>query len=120
MPKPPLAALAALALVAVPAAVAATKPPPLLRGTVGPGPSITLKNAAGKRVTVLKAGRYRIRVNDRSSSHNFRLRGPGLNRQITGISYRGTRTVTLRLAKGRFTFVCDPHRSFMRGSFRVR
>jgi hypothetical protein len=114
-----LAAAAALALLAGPAD-AARKPPPLLKGVVGPDFRITLKTAAGKKVTALKAGRYRVRVTDRSAAHNFRLRGPRVNRQITGVGYRGTKTVTVRLKKGRYTFVCDPHTFDMRGSFRVR
>ncbi|MFL5757645.1 MAG: plastocyanin/azurin family copper-binding protein [Chloroflexota bacterium] len=31
----------------------------------------------------------------------------------------GERLWTLRLRPGRYTFVCDPHSSQMRGSFRV-
>ncbi len=113
-----LAAAAALALLAAPADAA--RRIPLLKGTVGPSATISLKTAAGKRVTVVRAGRYRIRVTDRARDHNFRLRGRGVNREITGVAFRGTRTVTLRLKRGRYTFVCDPHAFDMRGGFRVR
>ena len=91
-----------------------------LTGTVGPGSTITLKTAAGKRVTSLKSGVYRIVIRDRADDHNFHLRGPGLNRQLTGVSFVGTKTVTVRLKAGRYTFVCDPHSDEMHGGFRVR
>jgi plastocyanin len=112
-----LAAAGALGLVAVPAVSAA--PAPLLNGSVGPGFTINLKTAAGKAVTALKPGSYRIRVVDRSSSHDFHLRGPGVNKVITGVAFRGTKTVTVRLKKGRYTYVCDPHATEMRKTFRV-
>jgi plastocyanin len=111
-----LAAGAAVALLSVPAAPAAT----VLKGTTGPGFTITLKTAAGKTVKTLKPGRYTIRVRDRSSMHDFRLTGPGLNKRITGVAFTGTKSVTLRLKKGRYTYVCTPHADSMRGSFRVR
>lgn len=91
-----------------------------LNGAVGPGFTISLRSAAGARVSSLGAGRYRIVVRDRSSMHNFHLRGPGVNRR-TGIAFRGTATWTVRLrAGGRYRFWCDPHATQMRGSFRVR
>ncbi|MDQ3822465.1 MAG: hypothetical protein M3321_04400 [Actinomycetota bacterium] len=108
--------LAALVAVAVAApAWGATTP---LAGTVGPGFTITLKKS-GAKVTTLRRGSYRITVNDRSDFHNFRLRGPGVNK-ATGVSFVGRRTFTVTLRPGRYTFVCDPHADDMRGSFRVR
>ena len=88
-----------------------------LKGTVGPGFTITLtKN--GKKVKTLKAGRYRITVADRATMHNFVLRGPGLDREITGLNFVGRRSATLTLRKGRYTYVCTPHPT-MKGSFTV-
>jgi hypothetical protein len=60
------------------------------------------------------------RLIDRSSEHNFRLRGP-VSRMITSISATGTKTVTvtLTLKPGRYTYVCDPHADMI-GSFRVK
>ncbi len=108
--------LAALVAVAVAApAWGATTP---LAGTVGPGFTIALKKS-GAKVTTLRRGSYRITVNDRSDFHNFRLRGPGVNR-ATGVSFVGRRTFTVTLRPGRYTFVCDPHADDMRGTFRVR
>ena len=92
---------------------------PKLNGTVGPGFTITLTKA-GKKVTKLKAGvRYRFVVSDRSSAHDFHISGPSVNKVITGVGFTGTKSVVLKLKKGTYTFVCDPHSSFMRGSFKV-
>jgi hypothetical protein len=107
-----LAALAALAVAAP--AWGATTP---LAGTVGPGFTITLKKS-GSKVTTLRRGAYRITVNDRSDFHNFRLRGPGVNR-ATGVVFVGRRSWTVTLRPGRYTFLCDPHSLDMRGTFRV-
>jgi plastocyanin len=107
-----LVALAGLA-VAAPAWGKATP----LAATVGPGFTISVKKA-GARVTTLKRGAYAITVSDRSDFHNFRLRGPGVNR-ATGIAFVGRRTWTVTLRPGRYTFLCDPHSLDMRGSFRV-
>jgi plastocyanin len=111
-----LAALGATALLVAPVASAKT----VLKGTVGPGFTITLKNAAGKRVSTLKAGLYVIKVADKSGIHDFHLKGPGVNKRITTVGFVGTKTFTVRLKKGRYTYVCDPHASSMHGSFRVR
>ena len=108
------ALVAALAVLAVPAANGAT---PTLRGSVGPGFTITLTKA-GKKVTTLKAGTYKIVVADRASIHDFHLRGPGVNKS-TAVAFNGTVTWTLKLRAGRYTYVCDPHASGMKGSFRV-
>jgi plastocyanin len=51
--------------------------------------------------------------------HNFELKGRGLNKQITGILQKGTRTVTVTFRKGRYTYFCEPHEFEMRGTFRV-
>lgn len=91
---------------------------PKLTGTVGPGFTITLKQS-GRAVTTLKAGTYSITVSDRSNIHNFHLRGPGVNKVITGLAFVGTKTIVVKLTKGKYTFVCDPHLATMHGSFRV-
>ena len=95
------------------------KRPPLLVATVGAGATISLRTSRGARVTRLKAGRYRIRVSDRSAKHNFHLVGPGVNKKTT-TRFRGTTTWTVTFRKGaRYRFVCDPHAKQMRGSFRA-
>ena len=109
-------ALASTALVVAASAPAATK---TLSGTVGPGFTISLKYK-GKTVRSLPAGRYRIRVSDRSDFHNFHIRGPGVNRAVTGVAFEGRKSRTFRLRKGTYRYVCDPHSGDMKGSFRVR
>jgi plastocyanin len=108
-------AIALLSVVLIATASAAPKP---VVGTVGPGFTISLK-ANGKKVTTLKPGSYRFTVTDRSSSHDFHLTGPGVSKVITGVGFTGTKSVVVSLKKGTYRYVCDPHSSFMRGSFRV-
>jgi plastocyanin len=88
-------------------------------GTVGPGFTIGLA-MHGKKVTKLKAGTaYRFVIRDRSSIHDFHLSGPGLNRVLTSVQFAGTRSFVLRLRKGNYRFVCDPHSGIMHGRFNV-
>jgi plastocyanin len=92
-----------------------------LRGTVGPGFTITLKKN-GVRVTRLTPGLYRIVVADRSSIHNFKLEkshGGELERRVTTIGFVGTRTMTVRLTAGQWEYYCEPHESSMKGHFTV-
>jgi plastocyanin len=108
-------ALAAIvAAIAVPSAGAATGK---LVGTVGPGFTITLKQA-GKTVTKLKAGTYTITVQDKSNIHDFHLSGPGVNKK-TSVGGLGTTTWKVTLKKGTYKYVCDPHITIMHGSFKV-
>jgi plastocyanin len=37
----------------------------------------------------------------------------------TSVSGKGTKTFTVTLQKGTYKFMCDPHKSFMHGSFKV-
>jgi plastocyanin len=91
---------------------------PTLRATVGPTPTISLRTAKGAAVRRLKAGPYRIAVNDRSGFHNFHLTGPRVNRKTT-VAFVGTRTWQVRVRKGAtYRFVCDAHAATMRGSFK--
>ena len=90
-----------------------------VKGTVGPGFTIGL-TMQGKKVTKLKTGRaYRFVISDRSSIHDFHLSGPGLNRVLTSVEYTGTKSFVLRLKKGSYRFVCDPHSGIMHGRFLV-
>ena len=109
-----LVTLLAAALVVVASASAAT---PTLNAVDGPGFTISLKKS-GKKVTSLKAGKYKIVVKDLSNLHNFHLSGPGLNKK-TGVGAVGTSTWTVTLKKGTYKFVCDPHAAIMKGSFKV-
>jgi len=106
---------AALAATASGSAAVATT----LKGTVGPGFTIALK-LNGKSVTKLKAGRpYRFVISDQANIHDFHLSGPGVDRVITAVDFVGTKSIVLKLKKGSYRFQCDPHSSFMHGSFSV-
>ena len=109
-----LAASLALVAAAPASASGATK----LVATVGPGFTITL-TMNGKKVTALKPGKYTITVRDRATDHNFRLSGPGVNRD-SGVAKTGTTTWTVTLKRGKYVYVCDPHPSSMKGTFTVR
>jgi hypothetical protein len=92
---------------------------PRLSGTTGPGFTITLKRN-GVKVKTLRPGKYTLVVADRSSAHNFRIKGPGLNRAVTSVGFTGTKTVTVTLRVGRYTYQCDPHvLGGMKATFRV-
>jgi hypothetical protein len=91
---------------------------PKLVGTTGPGFDIEVTKA-GKDVKKLKHGTYKIVVRDKSAAHNFHLIGPGLSKK-TAVSFVGTKTWTVKLKKGKYTYQCDVHfASGMKGSFRV-
>ena len=104
-----LVAAVVAALVAALPAVAAT---PIVKGTVGPGFTISI----AKKPT--KAGKIKLVVSDKASNHNFHLTGPGVNVK-TSVGGTGTKTFLVTLKKGTYKFVCDPHASFMKGSFKV-
>ena len=117
MLKTTLFALAAAA-VAVAMVASAQAKSSGLSAEVGPGYSIEVEKA-GKDLKTIKAGTYRIKVEDKASIHNFHLIGPGLNKK-TGISFTGETTWKIRLKPGRYTYQCDPHASQgMKGHFRV-
>src|SRR5688572_3032240 len=89
-----LAALAALVVVSV--AVAADAPP-TLRGTVGPGFTITLRDAQGNAATRVAPGAYELELDDRSEEHNFHFSGPGGVDVRTAIDAVGTQTFRVTL-----------------------
>jgi len=110
------ASVAVFALIALPAQGGTA--PIKLTGTVGPGFTITLTKG-GKAVKTLSPGKYALTIADRSSIHNFELRGPGVNVD-TGVSRKGTKTYAITLRKGTYRYVCEPHAAAMKGSFVVR
>jgi plastocyanin len=112
-----LGAVAAAALAASGSGSAAS--PRTVNGTVGPGFTIGL-TMHGKKVTRLKAGTpYRFVISDRADIHDFHLSGPGFNRVLTSVEFTGTKSFVLRLKKGSYRFVCDPHAGIMHGRFQV-
>jgi plastocyanin len=112
----PLTLVGALALAG--SAGAATPSKTTLVASVGPGFTISLKKG-GVNVKTLKPGAYVIKVSDKSSLHNFHLRGPGVNKATT-VGFVGSKTFRVTLRDGSYRFQCDPHKSQMRGSFTVR
>jgi hypothetical protein len=90
-----------------------------LRGSVGPGFAISLQDGSGAAVTHLDTGTFTLVVDDKSSEHNFHLQGPGGVDVSTDVAGTGTRTFSVTLVNGKYTFVCDPHAGLMTGSFTV-
>jgi hypothetical protein len=115
-----LLVVAALAL-ALPFGAPARSTKTTLKGTVGPGFTISLKTVKGVKVRTLPRGVYVLRVTDKSSIHNFRIVGPGVKKSITTVGFVGTPATptTLTLKKGKYTFFCVPHPVDMRGTFAV-
>ena len=116
MVKAVVLAVVVAALIAVPAYAQSSRV--TLKGEVGPGFSIEV-GKGGKDLKTIKAGRYKIKVEDKGSIHNFHLFGPGLNKR-TSIPFTGETTWTIRLKPGKYTYQCDAHASEgMKGSFKV-
>ena len=114
------AGAALIAVVAVPAFAAPSQTAKeKLTGTVGPGFTISLKHE-GEAVKKLDPGTYTLTVQDKASIHDFHLMGPGVNKVVTTVPFTGTKTVTVTLKKGKYTYQCDPHSTAMRGTFTVK
>jgi plastocyanin len=107
----------ALAVVAVSLTSSAQAKDSGLKGEVYPSFKIEFEKD-GKDAKTVKAGPYSIKIEDQSKIHNFRLRGPGVNRATT-VPFVGERTWRITLKPGTYTYLCDPHRSSMRGTFTV-
>ncbi len=112
-----IAATAALAVALLSAPAQGAAEATALSATVGPGFTISITKG-GKAVKTLKPGAYTITVNDKSPSHNFRLRGPGFNK-ATSVAKSGKTTWNVTLKAGTYRYVCDPHATMMKGSFKV-
>lgn len=107
-----VACAAALIAVAAFAAPAAAAPAKKLIATDGPGFTITVNKKT------VKAGTYVIIVRDRSKIHNFHLIGPGVNK-ATSVAAVKTYTWKVKLKRGTYRFICDPHASIMKGTLKV-
>jgi hypothetical protein len=113
-----LVAAAGLVSVGVAAIVNETSLPKL-KGTIGPSYTISLKDARGKAVKMLRHGKYTLVVSDKANIHNFTLNGPGIkNKTITGTSFVGPKTVTVTLKPGKYRYYCTVH-PFVSGTFKV-
>jgi len=106
-----LAAAIATALAVPGLAPAATRNNTLI-ATDGPGFTITMSKKT------VKAGTYVITIHDRSAIHDFHLTGPGVNK-TTSVPAIGTTKWKVKLKKGTYHFVCDPHRAIMHGILKV-
>ena len=82
---------AALALATVTVAAGRPAATPTLKGTVGPGFTITLKKTKG--------GKF--------------------EKELTDVSDTGSKTATIKLTRGTWKYYCEPHESTMFGSFTV-
>ena len=110
-----LALTLSVAAISLPAS-ATSAPNVTLTGVVGPGFNISLKNADGTNVTHLDAGTYDIVVTDNEVTHNFHLRGPGVD---MATDLEGTSTVTwnVTITDGTYTYLCDAHPVQMKKTF---
>jgi plastocyanin len=90
-----------------------------LEGETGPGFEIEVKQN-GVDAESVPAGTYTLKVEDKSSSHNFHLIGPGVDEEVTTVPFTGDKEVTVTLKAGTYTYQCDPHADAgMKGTFEV-
>jgi plastocyanin len=114
----PVALLAAVVF-ATTAWAASSKEKFDLKGEVyASGFKIEMSTAAGAKLKRIKAGTYRIKIEDKATIHNFHLTGPGVNKS-TSVVGTGEKFWTVTLRRGTYKYVCDPHATMMRGSFTV-
>jgi plastocyanin len=124
-PRIAIAIVAAFALIvlalAATAFAASQATHPKLLGVVGKNDAFKISlTSKGKTVKTLKAGTYTVVVQDDSTIHNYEIDGPnGKSLDITSVGFQGTKTITLKLAKGKYKAFCEPHESFMFHNFTV-
>ena len=110
---------AAAGLVTAGLATAGTSALPKLNATVGPAFTITLKKpGAGQSLKTIKAGKYSFVTKDKSNIHNFvleKVKGGKFEKELTGVGFVGSKTVTINLTKGKYKYYCTPHESAMFG-----
>jgi plastocyanin len=116
-----LAALVTAAAVALAGSAGASAPAKLIGNTgIHDAFKITLSDATGKAVKRLKAGSYKFVIHDGSALHSFALDGPnGFAKDFTTVPFKGTKTVTINLRKGKYKYYCAAHESTMFGHFTV-
>jgi hypothetical protein len=93
-------------------------PPPakVLKGSVGPGHTISLKKNRSA-VKSLKHGKYVVKVRDRSAKLNFHLKGPGFNKK-TGVHFKGKKKWKVKLRAGKYVYKSDAGKH-LKKSFKV-
>jgi plastocyanin len=92
-----------------------------LTGSVGPGFTISLRDASGNIVGHLDPGTYHITVHNLSDPatgivHNFHLQGPG-GVNLATTADPGTTTWDVTFVDGTYTYLCDFHPTQMRHTF---
>ena len=92
--------------------------PPKLAGTVLENFTITLKRGTTK-VTTLKHGSYSFAITDSGTIHDFSLKGPGVNKHLTGVAFTGTKTMVVTLKAGTYTYYCSVHPTQIHHTFKV-
>jgi plastocyanin len=119
-----IAAVAAVAALGAPgvAMASSSATTPTLKGTVGPGFTISLKDSKGKKVTTLKAGTYNLQITDKGDIHTFSLKQVGgkFNKDLTSDVFTGKKTVKVKLTKGKWQYYCAVHPTEMFGNFTVK
>jgi hypothetical protein len=70
----------------------------VLAGSIGPGAKFALAPSKG-----LSAGKFKIKISDRSATDGFRLAGGGLTR-ATGAKFRGSVTWAVTLKAGKYSY----------------
>jgi plastocyanin len=74
----------------------------------------------GHSFKTLAAGSYTFAIDDDSTIHSFALDGPnGFAKDFTGVGFKGTKTVTLKLKAGKYKYYCAAHEATMFGHFTV-
>ena len=111
----PLLAITAIVIFS-PMAASGNPGLPRLNGNLS-ARSISLTDANGQRVKVLRQNSYRFVVKDASKAQNFHLVGPGVNRK-TQVAATGTRDWTIYLRPGIYVYKSDGNPK-LRGTFRV-
>jgi plastocyanin len=116
-----VAAVALIVLALAATAMASSQAKPKLVGVVGKNDAFTISlTNKGKAVRTLKAGIYTFVIQDDSTIHNYELDGPrGKSWSFTSVGFTGTKTITLKLTKGKYKAYCEPHESFMFQKFTV-
>jgi hypothetical protein len=72
-------------------------------------------------VKKLKPGTYTFVISDKASIHGTlaQEKGRTYEKDLTDVSFVGTKTVKVKLTKGSRKFYCPPHESMMFGDFGV-
>jgi plastocyanin len=124
-PRIAIAIVAAVALIvlalAASALAASQATHPKLLGVVGKNDAFKISlTSKGKAMKTLKAGTYTIMIQDNSTIHNYELDGPnGKSWTFTSVGFKGTKTITVKLAKGKYKAYCSPHESLMFQHFTI-